>query len=153
MTEKYRFRLNIITIPSIINSLLTLVLYWQFLRAATGNVLYVIVIQALLTPIILNLALSFKVRLFDDQSIPSHEEKTNFETYLSTLSSSPLKALMVILLMAIINIAVLASFLMFATDVGFVFVFSYSMLLFACLMLSSGFSYILLDNLIVLFLS
>ncbi|MBI9099015.1 MAG: hypothetical protein JEY91_11090, partial [Spirochaetaceae bacterium] len=153
MTEKTRFRINVITIPALVNSALTLILYSQFLRGGTGHALNLIFVQAILTPILLNLIVTPKVNLFTDKAIPPNHEREKYESYLSALSSSPLKTLEILLVVAVLNITVLALFLLFSVHIGIIFVLSYSVLVFACLMLSAGFSYILLDNLIVIYLS
>jgi len=153
MTEKIRFRLNVITIPALVNSAITLILYSQFLRNGTGNALLVIIAQAVLVPVILNIILSGKVKLFDEKAIPPKKEKEKYEKYLKILSSSPLKTLEIVLLISLVSITVLALYLVFFTSIGSIYVIAYSILVLACLMLSAGFSYILLDNLIIMFLS
>ncbi|MDA3812428.1 MAG: hypothetical protein PF518_19090 [Spirochaetaceae bacterium] len=55
--------------------------------------------------------------------------------------------------MTFVNITLFALFLTNFADIEIANVLAYSILVLASLMLSAGFSYILLDNLIVLFLS
>ena len=153
MNIKTQFRLGIITAPAVANSLLLLLMYNQFLKTGTGQVLIIIIVQAILTPLVLNIILNNKVRLFDNACIPSSEEKESYENFLSTISSSPLKILLIFLISSLLNIGIISIYLMNFTDVNGIYVAVFSGLVQACFMLSAGLSYILLDNLIVHFLS
>lgn len=153
MTEKKKYRINVITIPSLVNGILTLVFYSQFLRGGNGRAFIVIITQAIITPILLNILLTFQIRLFGDNVIPSKDDKEAYEKYLSSLSSTPLKTLGIVLLVDLINISILTFALIHLAGIDSSFVLLFSLLVLACFMLSAGFAYILLDNLIVTFLS
>ena len=151
MSYKMKFRI-IIDCPVILYSIISAILYLQNIGKSTFQVMFFITIAALVTMILGNILSSRLRSLFSMEKIPSKAEKESYHGYFKSLGSTPLKVLIIYVLLGIANAGLLVAFLINRADVGIVKSFVFSSFALSSMLLCMSFSYVLLDQLIIKFL-
>lgn len=152
MSDKFKFRI-IITLPVVLYSVLTALFYLVNLREAFSTVLMYISISGTVTILLNHLFLWKKIKFFSAEVIPHSSSYEERHSYFKTLGSLPLITLILYFFLSLINVFVLSRFLESFIGLDTAKSAAFSALIFSCMLLCSGFVYVVLDKLIITFLS